>query len=94
MLMYNLIEYNKNYVKTLGGHWQYYKDDPHDNTTNSKLLKLKARVKGRTPAAGSTKDAEIFVKLKYLRSFWKTLEMINCEINLILTWSVNCFIND
>ena len=26
--------------------------------------------------------------------FWKTLEMllINCEINLIRTWSTNCFI--
>ena len=28
--------------------------------------------------------------LKYLRNFWRTLKMplINCEINLILTWSV------
>ena len=31
------------------------------------------------------------VTLKYIRSFWRTLEMIliNCEINLILTWSEN-----
>ena len=31
------------------------------------------------------------VPLKYLSNFWKTLEMplINCEINLILTWSTN-----
>ena len=29
--------------------------------------------------------------LKYLYNFWKTLKMpsINCEINLILTWSAN-----
>ena len=29
------------------------------------------------------------VPLKYLSNFWRTLEMplINCEINLILTWS-------
>ena len=28
------------------------------------------------------------VPLKYLRDFWRTLEMslINCEINLTLTW--------
>ena len=34
------------------------------------------------------------VPLKYLGSFWKTLEMslINCEINLILTGSANCVI--
>ena len=28
------------------------------------------------------------VPLKYLSNFWRTLEMplINCEVNLILTW--------
>ena len=33
--------------------------------------------------------------LKYLSNCWKTLEMslINCEINLILTWSENCVIS-
>ena len=32
--------------------------------------------------------------LKYFSNFWRTLEMplINCEVNLILTWSVNCVI--
>ena len=32
------------------------------------------------------------VSLKYLSNFWVTFEMplINCEANLILTWSVNC----
>ena len=35
------------------------------------------------------------VPLKYLSSFWRSLEMplINCEINLILTWSVNFVIS-
>ena len=35
------------------------------------------------------------VPLKYLSNFWRTIEMplINCEINLILTWSANCVIN-
>ena len=34
------------------------------------------------------------VPLKYLSNFWWTLEMslINCEINLILTWFKNCVI--
>ena len=43
---------------------------------------------------GGTKSVEIMVPLKYLNNFWKTLEMplIKCEINLILTWSVNCVI--
>ena len=32
------------------------------------------------------------VPLKYLSSFWRTLEMplIICEVNLILTWSTGC----
>ena len=36
------------------------------------------------------------VPLKYLSNFWRTLEMrlINCEVNLILTWSSNCVITN
>ena len=36
------------------------------------------------------KNVEIAVSLKYLSNFWRTLEMplINCEVNLLLTWSV------
>ena len=34
------------------------------------------------------------VPLKYLSNFWRTLEMplINCEVELILTWSAGCVI--
>ena len=34
----------------------------------------------------------MMVPLKYLSNFWRTLEMplINCEVNLILTWSSTC----
>ena len=36
------------------------------------------------------------VPLKYLSDFWRTLEMplINCRVNLILTWSSICVIPD
>ena len=36
------------------------------------------------------------VPLKYLGNFWRTLEMslINCEVNLILTWSFTCVITN
>ena len=36
------------------------------------------------------------VPLKYLSNFWKALEMplINCEINLFLTWSANRVISN
>ena len=34
------------------------------------------------------------VPLKYLSNFWRTLEMplINCEVDLIFTWSSTCVI--
>ena len=39
-------------------------------------------------------NVEIMVPLKYLSTFWRTLEMtlINCEVNLNFTWSENCVI--
>ena len=60
-----------------------------NNTTDS--FKFKAKITGQTGKNG-TKDVETMVPLKYLSNFWRTLEMplINCEVNLILTWSSNC----
>ena len=103
MPMYNLIEYSDNYVKTSGRLWQYCKDIPPvnnnneivdftgDNLTNS--FNFKAKITGQTGNDG-TKDVGIMVPLKYLSNFWRTLEMplINCEVNLILTWSSSCVI--
>ena len=92
MPMYNLIEYSDHYSKTCGSLWQYYRDDPNDNLTDSESFKSKVKITGNTPAAGNTKDVEIIVPLKHLSNFWRTLEMplINCEVNLILTWSKDC----
>ena len=93
MPMYNLIEYSDNYSKTSGSLWQYYKDDPNDDLANSKSFKSKVKITGKTPNNGNTKNVEIIVPLKYLSNFWRTLEMplINCEVNLILTWSQDCY---
>ena len=101
MPMYNLIECSDNCEKTTVSLWQYYKDIPardaddeitelrRNNTTDS--FKFKAKITGQTGDDG-TKDVEIMVPLKYLSNFWRTLEMplINCEVNLILTWSSTC----
>ena len=35
MLMYNLLEYSKNYRKTTGSLWNYYRDEPHDFPANN-----------------------------------------------------------
>ena len=49
----------------------------------------------KVPAAGNAKDVKIAVPVKYLSNFWRTVEMflINCESNLILTWSADCVIS-
>ena len=96
MSMYNLTEYSDNYSKTSGSLWQYYKDDPNDDLTDSESFKSKVKITGNTLAAGNTKDVEIIVPLKYLSNFWRTLEMplFNCEVNLILTWSQDCVITN
>ena len=102
MPMYNLIEYSDNYVKTTGSLWQYCKDIPARNNAKNAIIifsednitdsfKFKAKITGQTGNDG-TKDVEIMVPLKYLSNFWRILEMplINCEVNLILTWSSSC----
>ena len=82
MPMYNLIKYSNNYSKTSESLWQYYKNDPNDNITQSESFKFKIKTTGKTPAAGNTKD-QIIVPLKYLSNFWRTLQMlINSEVNL------------
>ena len=45
MPMYNLLEYSDNYLKTAGSLWQYYKDDPNDNLTDSESFKSKGNRK-------------------------------------------------
>ena len=84
MPMYNLLEYSDNYSKTSGSLWQYYKDDPNDNLTDSESFKSKVKITGNTPAAVNTKDVEIIVPLKCSSNFWRTLEipLINCELIL------------
>ena len=103
MPMYNLIEYSDNYAKTSGSLWQYCLDIPasdnndaivdftENNLTDS--FNFKAKVTDQTGNDG-TKNVEIMVPLKYLSNLWRTLEMplINCEVNLISTWSSTCVI--
>ena len=96
MPMYNLIEYSDNYSKTSGSLWQYYRDEPNNVLSNSESFKFKVRITGKTPNDNNEKDDEIMVPLKYLSNFWRILIMplINCEVNLILTWSSTCVITN
>ena len=101
MSIYNLIEDSDNYAKTTGSLWHYCKDIPARNNNNeiteftgsntTDSFNFLKKITGQTGNDG-TKDVEIMVPLKYLSNFWRTLEMplINCEVNLILTWSSTC----
>ena len=103
MPMYNLIEYNDNYAKTSGSLWQYCLGIPPLDNANAitffteniitDSFNFKVKFTGQSGDDGD-KDVEIMVPLKYLSNFWRTLEMplINCEVNLILTWSSTCVI--
>ena len=106
MSMYNLIEHSDNFSKTSGSLWHFYRDEPFlnnngaiadfpANVNNSASFKYKTKTAGRIENDG-TKNVKIRVPLKYLSTFWRTLGMplINCEINLILTWSNRRFIID
>ena len=61
----------------------------------SESFKFKLKITRKTPQVGNAKNVEIIVPLKCLSNFWRTLEkpLINCEVNLILTWSRTCVIS-
>ena len=84
--------------------WQYCKDIPAVNNSGTSVdfnganatdsFNFKTKITGQTDNNGRIDNVEIMVPLKYLSNFWRTLEMpsINCEVNLILTWSADCVI--
>ena len=75
MPMYNLLEYDKNYKKTTGSLWNYYKDEPNSGTDNNKITHsilnsesfgYKENFIGSETDNSLTKnDAKIVVPLKY-----------------------------
>ena len=118
MPLYNLLECSKNYRKTTGTLWNYYRDEPRDPlSSNSESLKYKTYITGNTyntaekitdndgnkvdnPNYDANKvgknETEIVTPLKYLINFCRILNvlLINCEVELILTWSKICILSD
>ena len=82
--------------KTTGSLWNYYRDQPSDPlSTNSESFKYKTSIVGKTPQdKDSLTDAEVIVPLKHLSNFWRSLDipLINCEVEIIVTWSKNCIL--
>ena len=108
MPMYKLLKYSKNYRKTIGSLRDYCRDEPNNPLSfNSESFKYKTIITGDTYniAGGDDEydekrvgknEIEIVVLLKTLSNFWRTLDvtLINCEIDLILSWSKNCVLAD
>ena len=102
MSMYNLLEYSKNCRKTTGSLWNYYREKPKSGINNginysimgSKSFDYKVNfIEGGVTQNNLTKnDVKIVVPLKHLSNFWRSLNipLINCEVELILTWFKNC----
>ena len=104
MPMYNLLEYSKNYKKTTGSLWNYYRDEPSDPlSSDSESFKYKNNITGNTYNIGAGEEGydankvgknetEVVIPLKHLSNFWRSLNipLINCEVELILTWFKNC----
>ena len=67
----------------------------NNKTTTSKSFQYKTKIRGRTPNDNNILEAEVVVPLKYLSNFWRSLDLhlINCEIELDLSWSRDCIIS-
>ena len=96
MPIYNLLEFSKNYRKTTGSLWNYYRNGPSNSIySHSESFKYKTNIVGKAPEDNdSLTNAKVVVPLKHLSNFWRSLNipLINCEVELILTCSKKlCF---
>ena len=105
--MYHLLEYSKNYQKTTGSLWNYYRDESNINKGDNEIVesilnsesfdnKANFMENGVTQNNLTKNDVKIVVPLKHLSNFWKSLNipLIKCEVELILTWFKNCVLID
>ena len=105
MPMQNLLEYSKNYRKTTASQWNYYRHEPSDIlSSDSESFKYNTSITANTGIGEAGYNAnkvvknetEVVIPLKHLSNFWKSLNilLINCEVELVFTWSNNCVLTD
>ena len=99
MPMYNLLESRDNYSMTSGSLWNYYRDeinnDANENANDkrvninkiitSKSFEYKTKVIWSMPNDNNTLATEVVVPSL-------DLQLINCKIELDLSWSQECII--
>ena len=100
MPMCNVLEYSKNYRKTIGSLYNYYRDE-----LTNEAFKYKGKIAGNTYNVdvgtqgydvnkNGTQKIELAIPLRYLGNFWRTLNilLISCQVSLELKWDKNCVI--
>ena len=92
MPMCNLLEYSDNYQNSTGSLYQFKRDEPPDENASSLVYKSKL-ISGTDD--NNVNNVKLVVPLKYVSSFFRSLEMplINCKIDLELTWHKDCMIS-
>ena len=95
MPMYNLLNYSKNYVKTNGSFFHYYRDEHADLINSDTSASFKEKIVGKIGNNAKLTDIQIILPLKHLSSFFRSLDisLINCEIELVLNWNNKCVLS-
>ena len=98
MPMYNLLEYSDNYQDSTGSLYQFKRDEPSGNNVdvanNTSSLVYKSKLISRTDD-NNVNNVKLVVPLKCVSSFFRSLELplVNCKIDLELTWHKDCIIS-
>ena len=105
MPMYNLLEHSKNYGKTTGSLWNYYRDEPNSGFNNnnrdriyysikdSESFNYKTNITGKLENnENKLENIEIVVPLRHLSNFFRALDipLVGCKVSSNLKWSKNC----
>ena len=86
MPMYNLLEYSKNYRKSTGSLWKYYRDEPNSSTYNNNIThsilnfesfdyKANFMEKGVAHDNLTKNNVKIVFPIKHLSNFWRNLNI-------------------
>ena len=91
--MYTLIEYSDNYAKTRSL-WQYCRDEPGDDITDSESCKCKSRFANNTGNVGTVNVEEVAVSLIYSSNLWRGTDVLSancliCEEDLVTIFSIS-----
>ena len=98
--MYNLLEYRDIFSMTSKHLWDYYRgevnDEANEIVTKSKYFEYKTKIIARTAANTCVLKKNVFVPLKYLSNFWRSVDLplINYETELDLAWSKDCILSE